>query len=433
MSALAVRHRRDQPRPGVPRRRRPAGAWPRRPSTRSATAAATSTRPAPASPSCAQAIAAHQRPALRPRPRPRHRGAGHRRRHRGDRRRDAGAGRRRATRSSRSSRSTTPTPRDDRDGAGHAASASRCDPPDFRLDVDALRAAVTDRTTRPAAQLPAQPDRHGAHPRRARRRRARWPSSTTCWSVTDEVYEHLAFDGAARPARHPPRHGRAHGVDLQRGQDVLVHRLEDRLGDRAGRPGARRAHGQAVPHLRQRRARSSPPSRTPSTTRCRGCDEACRESLANGATCSCDGLAAARARRPTDRDGTYFVTTDVRPLGWDDGLAFCRALPERAGVVAIPCSVFYDDQAQPSAHPGALGVQQAGARPRRGGPPPCQCRSRRPEGRLAPGEPWWHRRAGGLGPVPQVGHHVVVAAGGDQVLQLVRVLPVVVQLPPLSP
>jgi N-succinyldiaminopimelate aminotransferase len=43
--------------------------------------------------------------------------------------------------------------------------------------------------------------------------------------------------------------------------------------------------------------------------------------------------------RPT---GTYFVTADIRPLGESDGLAFCRALPERAGVVAIPNAVFYD-------------------------------------------------------------------------------------------
>ncbi len=43
--------------------------------------------------------------------------------------------------------------------------------------------------------------------------------------------------------------------------------------------------------------------------------------------------------------GTYFVTTDIRPLGFDDGLAFCRSLPERAGVVAIPHEVFWDDKA----------------------------------------------------------------------------------------
>jgi N-succinyldiaminopimelate aminotransferase len=43
--------------------------------------------------------------------------------------------------------------------------------------------------------------------------------------------------------------------------------------------------------------------------------------------------------------GTYFVTTDIRPLGEDDGLAFCAALPERCGVVAVPNVVFYDDVA----------------------------------------------------------------------------------------
>jgi N-succinyldiaminopimelate aminotransferase len=43
--------------------------------------------------------------------------------------------------------------------------------------------------------------------------------------------------------------------------------------------------------------------------------------------------------------GTYFVTTDIRSLGEADGLAFCRALPERCGVVAVPNVVFYDDVA----------------------------------------------------------------------------------------
>ena len=56
----------------------------------------------------------------------------------------------------------------------------------------------------------------------------------------------------------------------------------------------------------------------------------------------CAGLerAGADVLRPA---GTYFVNADVRPLGWDDGVAFCRDLPERAGVVAIPTSVFCGD------------------------------------------------------------------------------------------
>ena len=43
-------------------------------------------------------------------------------------------------------------------------------------------------------------------------------------------------------------------------------------------------------------------------------------------------------------DGTYFITTDITPFGEDDGMAFCRSLlPERAGVVAIPNVVFYEN------------------------------------------------------------------------------------------
>jgi N-succinyldiaminopimelate aminotransferase len=39
---------------------------------------------------------------------------------------------------------------------------------------------------------------------------------------------------------------------------------------------------------------------------------------------------------------TYFATVDVRDVRPDgDGLAFCRQLPERAGVVAVPSGVFY--------------------------------------------------------------------------------------------
>ncbi|MGW4562921.1 pyridoxal phosphate-dependent aminotransferase [Streptomyces sp. NPDC004561] len=41
--------------------------------------------------------------------------------------------------------------------------------------------------------------------------------------------------------------------------------------------------------------------------------------------------------------GTYFVTADITPLGERDGLEFCRALPLRCGVAAIPHQVFYTD------------------------------------------------------------------------------------------
>ena len=53
----------------------------------------------------------------------------------------------------------------------------------------------------------------------------------------------------------------------------------------------------------------------------------------------CSGLEAA-GLRPITPAGTYFVNADVGV----DAVAFCAELPERCGVVAIPTSVFYDDK-----------------------------------------------------------------------------------------
>jgi N-succinyldiaminopimelate aminotransferase len=41
--------------------------------------------------------------------------------------------------------------------------------------------------------------------------------------------------------------------------------------------------------------------------------------------------------------GTYFIVTDVAPLGYDDGVELCWRLPELVGVAAVPVAVFCDD------------------------------------------------------------------------------------------
>jgi N-succinyldiaminopimelate aminotransferase len=56
----------------------------------------------------------------------------------------------------------------------------------------------------------------------------------------------------------------------------------------------------------------------------------------------CAGLTSA-GFEVYEPSGTYFVTADIRPLGGADGYEFCRELPARAGVVAVPNQVFYDD------------------------------------------------------------------------------------------
>lgn len=60
-----------------------------------------------------------------------------------------------------------------------------------------------------------------------------------------------------------------------------------------------------------------------------------------------DGLKRA-GLRPYRAEAGYFLQADVRPWGYPDGVTFCRELPERAGVVAIPTSAFYQGQDAPS-------------------------------------------------------------------------------------
>jgi N-succinyldiaminopimelate aminotransferase len=62
-----------------------------------------------------------------------------------------------------------------------------------------------------------------------------------------------------------------------------------------------------------------------------------RDRLAAGLACA--GFAVPQS------SATYFLTADIRPLGETDGVAFCRTLPERCGVVAVPSVAFYDDKA----------------------------------------------------------------------------------------
>ena len=67
-----------------------------------------------------------------------------------------------------------------------------------------------------------------------------------------------------------------------------------------------------------------------------------RDELQHQRDLLCDGLVSL-GFPTTVPQGTYFATTDVRPLGYADGWEFCRDLPQRAGVVAIPHEVFHDD------------------------------------------------------------------------------------------
>jgi N-succinyldiaminopimelate aminotransferase len=67
--------------------------------------------------------------------------------------------------------------------------------------------------------------------------------------------------------------------------------------------------------------------------------ESLRDELHDKRDLLCAGLTAA-GLEPLASAGTYFVNADVGA----DAVQFCTELPDRCGIVAIPTSVFYDDK-----------------------------------------------------------------------------------------
>ena len=102
--------------------------------------------------------------------------------------------------------------------------------PDFRLDVERLRSAITPRTRLILLNSPHNPT-GTVLTREELQAVANVAIEHDLYVVTDEVYEHLVYDGEHVPMPGCPACGNALD-DLICGQDVCSDRLEDRLGDR---------------------------------------------------------------------------------------------------------------------------------------------------------------------------------------------------------
>ncbi|MFJ3667707.1 pyridoxal phosphate-dependent aminotransferase [Streptomyces sp. NPDC090106] len=209
----------------------------------------------------------------------------------------------------------------------------------FRLDLDELRDAVTDRTRLLLVNTPHNPT-GTVLTREELTAIAELAVERDLLVVTDEVYEHLVFDDAEHlPLASFP--GMAERTVSIGSAGKTFSFTGWKVGWVTGSPSlvsAVRSAKQFLTYVSSgpfqyavAKALALPDSYFDDF---RADMLAKRDLLATGLT-----EAGFEVYRPA---GTYFVTTDIRPLGESDGFAFCRALPERAGVVAIPNAVFYD-------------------------------------------------------------------------------------------
>ncbi len=213
-------------------------------------------------------------------------------------------------------------------------------PPGFRPDLDALRAAVTPRTRAILLNSPHNPT-GAVFTREEMTAIARIAVENDLLVVTDEVYEHLVYTGEHVPlATLPGMPERT--VSISSGGKTFSF-TGWKIGWVTGQPelvAAVRAAKQFLTYV------SGGPFQYAIAAALGQPDQYftdLREDLRMKRDLLSTGLAEL-GFEVYPSDGTYFVTTDIAALGETDGIEFCARLPERAGVVAIPSAVFYDDR-----------------------------------------------------------------------------------------
>ena len=213
----------------------------------------------------------------------------------------------------------------------------------FALDIDALRRAVTLRTRALMVNSPHNPT--GTVLSEAELAAiAEIAVAADLLVITDEVYEHLVFDGH----RHVP----LAGLDGMAERTVTISSAAKMFNCTGWKIGW--ACGPAELILGVRAAKQyltyvgGAPFQ-PAVADALNTEDAwvaaLRISLQNKRDRLAQGLTAV-GFLVHESAGTYFLCADPRPLGYDDSTAFCAALPEQVGVAAIPMTAFCDPAAQ---------------------------------------------------------------------------------------
>jgi N-succinyldiaminopimelate aminotransferase len=212
-------------------------------------------------------------------------------------------------------------------------------PPDFRPDLAALRSAITPRTRLILLNSPHNPT-GSVFSRAELTEIAELACERDLLVVADEVYEHMVFDGEHVPIGSLPG---------MRERTVSISSAGKTFSFTGWKIGWVTASAELVAAVRTVKQFltyvNGGPFQYAIAEGLRmpdayfagiGADLRAKRDLL------CAGLAEAgfTVYPPA---ATYFVSTDIRHLGAGDAVEFCRDLPHRAGVVAIPSAVFYDD------------------------------------------------------------------------------------------
>ncbi len=223
--------------------------------------------------------------------------------------------------------------------AGGVAKLVRVAPPDWALPLDALAAAFSDRTKLILLNSPMNPcakvfdsDELAVI--------AALVQAHDAYAVCDEVYEHLLFDGR----RHVP----LMTLPGMRERCVRIGSAGKTFaltGWKVGYVTAAPAVLAPIAKAHQFLAFTTPPNLQAAVAFGLRKDDQYFNGLSSDLETKRDRMARGLGDIGFDVlhcAGTYFITTDFRPLGFNgDDVEFCRHITTEAGVAAVPVSAFY--------------------------------------------------------------------------------------------
>ena len=225
--------------------------------------------------------------------------------------------------------------------AGGVPKLVRVEPPNWELPYEDLERAFSDKTKLLMLNTPMNPAAK-VFTREELEFIAGLLEKHDAYAICDEVYEHLVYDGQEHIPLMTLPGMRERCIRISSAGKTFS-MTGWKVGYSVGPPelitAAAKAHQfmtfTTAPNLQKAVAYGL--GKDESYFRALGQDmQAKRDRLANGlAEIGFDVM---------DSQGTYFLTTDYRPLGFSgDDIEFCKYLTAKAGVAAVPFSAFYQD------------------------------------------------------------------------------------------
>jgi N-succinyldiaminopimelate aminotransferase len=217
----------------------------------------------------------------------------------------------------------------------------------FAVDIDGLRRAVTPRTRALIVNSPHNPTGMVLSDDELEDLAA-LAVSADLLVITDEVYEHLVFDGR----RHLPLAGYPGMAE----RTITISSAAKMFNVTGWKIGWACGPANLIAGVRAAKQYLSYVGGAPfqpAVAQALNTQDAWVAALRDSLQAKRDKLSSALTELGFEvhvSSGTYFLCADPRPLGYRDSTTFCTELPHRAGVAAIPMSAFCDPGAE---HAGA--------------------------------------------------------------------------------